>query len=152
VGRFGPSTNRVENFFSQLKRSIDGTHHHVSTTHLGRYLGEFDFRYSYRKESDAAKFDCLMGQGASADVQPRYRRKVLGLLGFLVVVQVVGVPRRHTRQDFLEGERVVAYRVVLGGWRGRLFRSRRHRSLLGLRVARSPLCARALVRKTDHRE
>jgi hypothetical protein len=28
------STNQAENFFSQLKRSIDGTHHHVSTVHL----------------------------------------------------------------------------------------------------------------------
>jgi hypothetical protein len=33
-----------------LKRSIDGTHHHVSREHLNRYLAEFDFRYSTRKE------------------------------------------------------------------------------------------------------
>jgi transposase-like protein len=45
------STNQAENF-SQLKRSIDGTHHHVSTVHLERYLAEFDFRYSTRKISD----------------------------------------------------------------------------------------------------
>src|SRR5712671_1055619 len=25
-----------------------GTYHHVSQTHLKRYLGEFDFRYNYR--------------------------------------------------------------------------------------------------------
>jgi hypothetical protein len=31
---------------SQLKRSIDGTHHSVSETHLPRYLGEFDYRYN----------------------------------------------------------------------------------------------------------
>ncbi len=36
------TTNQAENFFSQLKRSIDGTHHHVSTEHLSRYLVEFD--------------------------------------------------------------------------------------------------------------
>jgi hypothetical protein len=41
--RDGVSTNCAENFFSQLKRSIDGTHHHVSREHLGRYLAEFDF-------------------------------------------------------------------------------------------------------------
>lgn len=46
------STNKCENFFSQLKRSIDGTHHRVSTEHLGRYLAEFDYRYSTRKMSD----------------------------------------------------------------------------------------------------
>jgi hypothetical protein len=46
------STNQAENFFSQLKRPIDGTHHHVSVDHLPRYLAEFGFRYTYRKESD----------------------------------------------------------------------------------------------------
>ena len=40
------STNRLENYFSQLKRSIDGTHHHVSKEHLPRYLAEFDFSTS----------------------------------------------------------------------------------------------------------
>ncbi len=30
-------------FFSQLKRSIDVTHRHVSVEHLPRYLAEFNF-------------------------------------------------------------------------------------------------------------
>jgi hypothetical protein len=34
------STNVAENHFSQLKRSIDGTFHHVSREHLERYLTE----------------------------------------------------------------------------------------------------------------
>lgn len=49
------STNQAENCFSQLKRSIDGTHHHVSVDHLPRYLAEFSFRYTYRKESDSQR-------------------------------------------------------------------------------------------------
>ncbi len=48
-------TNQVENFFSQLKRSIDGTHHHLSEEHLHRYLAEFDFRYSTRKMTDTER-------------------------------------------------------------------------------------------------
>jgi hypothetical protein len=32
------STNQAENFFSQLKRSIDGTHNHVLVDHLHRYV------------------------------------------------------------------------------------------------------------------
>lgn len=60
--RDGVSTNKAENFFSQLKRSIDGTHHHVSEEHLGRYLAEFDFRFNTRKESDTARMIRLMGQ------------------------------------------------------------------------------------------
>ncbi|MGD0741931.1 MAG: IS1595 family transposase [Acidimicrobiales bacterium] len=58
------STNRAENYFSQLKRSIDGTHHHVSEEHLPRYLAEFDFRYSTREETDSARMTRLMGQVA----------------------------------------------------------------------------------------
>jgi transposase-like protein len=39
-------TNTAENFFSILKRGIDGVYHHVSVAHLPRYLAEFDFRYN----------------------------------------------------------------------------------------------------------
>jgi transposase-like protein len=39
-------TNTAENFFSILKRGIDGVYHHVSEAHLPRYLAEFDFRYN----------------------------------------------------------------------------------------------------------
>jgi transposase-like protein len=41
-------TNTVEGYFSVLKRGIIGTYHHVSATHLKRYLAEFDFRYNER--------------------------------------------------------------------------------------------------------
>jgi transposase-like protein len=49
------STNAAENFFSQLKRSLDGTHHHVSREHLPRYLAEFDYRHSTRRMSDSQR-------------------------------------------------------------------------------------------------
>jgi hypothetical protein len=55
-------TNNAENFFSQLKRSLDGTHHHVSRTYLPNYLAEFDFRYSTREISDTQRMTRLMGQ------------------------------------------------------------------------------------------
>jgi transposase-like protein len=48
-------TNTAEGFFSQLKRSIDGTHHHVSERHLPRYLAEFHYRYSTRKMKDGER-------------------------------------------------------------------------------------------------
>ena len=56
------TTNHAEGYFSQLKRSLDGTHHHVSREHLPRYLAEFDFRYSTRKLSDTARMVKIMGQ------------------------------------------------------------------------------------------
>jgi transposase-like protein len=65
------STNQAENYFSQLKRSIDGTHHHVSVDHLPRYLAEFDFRYTHRKESDTDRMARLVGQ--THDRRMQYR-------------------------------------------------------------------------------
>ena len=53
-------TNKAENFFSQLKRSIDGTHHHVSVEHLPRYLAEFDYRFSSRKLTDEERMADLL--------------------------------------------------------------------------------------------
>jgi hypothetical protein len=53
-------SNTVEGYFSQLKRSVDGTHHHVSEYHLSRYLAEFDFRYSTRRVSDQQRTTLLM--------------------------------------------------------------------------------------------
>lgn len=58
----GASTNLAENFFSQLKRSVDGPHHNVSRTHLPRYLAKFDFRYSTRELDDTRRMARLMGQ------------------------------------------------------------------------------------------
>lgn len=47
------TTNRVEGFFANLKRGINGVYHHVGQQHLHRYLAEFDFRYNSRKDSDS---------------------------------------------------------------------------------------------------
>ncbi len=56
------TTNRVEGFFSQLARSIDGTHHAVSHKHLERYVTHFEFMYSTCKLNDSARMRRLLGQ------------------------------------------------------------------------------------------
>ena len=53
-------TNTVEGYFSIFKRGVYGTYHHISPTHLKRYLGEFDFRYNERIAlgvTDSMRFD-----------------------------------------------------------------------------------------------
>ena len=64
--RYSPAgfigTQPAESFFSQLKRSMDGTHHRVSVEHLDRYLAEFAFRHSSCKITDEARLRKLMGQ------------------------------------------------------------------------------------------
>jgi transposase-like protein len=57
------STNRVENYFSVMKRGLIGTYHHVSSAHLQRYLSEFDFRYNNRTAleiTDAQRLDTAL--------------------------------------------------------------------------------------------
>ena len=44
----GATVNSIEGFWAQLKRSINGTHIHVSQKHLPKYLGEFEFRHNRR--------------------------------------------------------------------------------------------------------
>ena len=44
--------NSIEGFWSILKRSIRGTHVHVSAKHLPKYLGEFEFRYNLRRHPE----------------------------------------------------------------------------------------------------
>jgi transposase len=39
-------TNGIENLWAMLKRSIKGTHIHVSKKHLPKYLAEFEYRFN----------------------------------------------------------------------------------------------------------
>lgn len=47
----GVSTNTIEGFWSQMKRSIDGTYHCVSPKHLQLYVNEFVYRYNLRQQA-----------------------------------------------------------------------------------------------------
>lgn len=58
------TTNQAEGYFSQLKRSLDGTHHHVSEKHMARYTGEFDFRYNTHKMSDSERMERIVKRSA----------------------------------------------------------------------------------------
>jgi len=55
--------NTLEGFWSQLKRSINGTYHAVSPKYLQSYVNEFSFRYNYRFSSEIL-FDLILLQGA----------------------------------------------------------------------------------------
>lgn len=45
-------TNTIEGFWSQLKRSVDGTYHAVSPKYLQTYVNEFSYRYNRRNDKE----------------------------------------------------------------------------------------------------
>lgn len=55
-------TNTIEGFWSQLKRSIDGTYHVVSPKYLPSYLSEFQFRYNHGRTSSEHLFSFLLSR------------------------------------------------------------------------------------------
>jgi transposase-like protein len=55
-------TNRMENFWSLLKRGINGTYVSIEPFHLFRYLDEQAFRYNNRTMTDAERFVTGMKQ------------------------------------------------------------------------------------------
>jgi len=53
-------TNGLENFWSLLKRGINGTYVSVEPFHLFRYLDEQSFRFNSRKLTDAERFSAAV--------------------------------------------------------------------------------------------
>jgi len=54
-------TNTIENFWSLVKRSLNGTYVSVEPFHLFRYLDERVFTFNERESTDYGRFDTLVG-------------------------------------------------------------------------------------------
>lgn len=52
--------NGVENFWSHLKRGIDGIYHQISKEHLQSYIDEFLLRFNTRKFTTQNRFDLVL--------------------------------------------------------------------------------------------
>ncbi|QIN82738.1 IS1595 family transposase [Rubrobacter tropicus] len=57
-------TNKTENFWSLLKRTLKGTYVQVEPEHLSRYLDEQTFRFNNREGKDADRFAKALGNVA----------------------------------------------------------------------------------------
>lgn len=53
-------TNGIENFWSHLKRGIDGIYHQISKDHLQSYIDEFLLRFNTRKFTTQNRFDLVL--------------------------------------------------------------------------------------------
>jgi transposase-like protein len=56
------TTNRIEGAFSHFKRTIVGTYHKASDTHLDRYLQMFAFRWNSRTMSESERMNLLLAR------------------------------------------------------------------------------------------
>ncbi len=53
-------TQGIENFWSHLKRGIDGIYHWVSVPHLQSYVNEYSYRFNTRKQSTSERFNLIL--------------------------------------------------------------------------------------------
>lgn len=53
-------TNGIENFWSHLKRGLDGIYHWCSKEHLQAYIDEFTLRFNTRKFGTQERFDFVL--------------------------------------------------------------------------------------------
>ena len=74
--RFEPEhnvhVNRVENFWSVMRRGVYGTYHQISFKHLQAYCNEFSYRYNSRTLKDNERFTITLSQ-----IQGRLSYKML---------------------------------------------------------------------------
>lgn len=61
----GACTNQAESFFSRIRRSEMGTHHHIAGPYLDSYANEMAWRENHRRVSNGEQF--LMIAGAALD-------------------------------------------------------------------------------------
>ncbi len=56
----GFTTNKIENYWSVLKRTINGTYIKVSRKHIQRYCNEISFRFNTKELTVQERFDAAL--------------------------------------------------------------------------------------------
>ena len=59
VTAMGVGVNGIEGYWSQLKRTISGTHIHVSGKHLWKYAKEVEYRFNRRDHGETMLSELL---------------------------------------------------------------------------------------------
>ncbi len=69
----GACTNGAESFFSRIRRSEKGIHHHISGPHLQAYVTELAWREDFRRVSNGDQFAMLADAAAQAPKSSQWR-------------------------------------------------------------------------------
>ena len=64
----GACTNQAESFFSRIRRSELGVHHHFSPVYLAQYAGEMAWREDHRRTSNGEQFKAVAKAAAAHPV------------------------------------------------------------------------------------
>jgi len=70
----GACTNQAESFFSRMRRSEIGVHHHFSGPYLQAYAEESAWREDNRRASNGRQFQMLVSRAAQLPVSTRWAR------------------------------------------------------------------------------
>jgi len=65
----------VNTMIGNVKRSIHGTHHSISSKHVPRYLAEFNFRFNNRFKM-GSMIDVFIKQAVKSKPLPHYKLKL----------------------------------------------------------------------------
>jgi len=76
-------SNTAESFNGLFKRSIQGSWHHISREHMGRYLDENCFRWSNRKVNDGERTVLALGRVSRVRLYYRTPQGCEGLAGLV---------------------------------------------------------------------
>ncbi len=66
-------TNQVESFFSRLRRSEIGIHHHVAGPYLASYAAEMDWREDNRRISNGEQYSAIVSAAAHHPVSRQWK-------------------------------------------------------------------------------
>lgn len=68
----GACTNQAESFFSRLRRSEIGIHHHIAGRYLAAYASEMAWREDYRRTPNGTQFSMVVSAAGSAPVSNQW--------------------------------------------------------------------------------
>jgi hypothetical protein len=69
----GACTNQAESYFSRLRRSIVGQHHHVSHRYLYQYANEMAWREDHRRQGNGGQHATVLASALHSPISRTWK-------------------------------------------------------------------------------